>query len=187
MQAIADSTGRTAQARAFADAGKIPMASRSNCAASPRAAWLTSACTALTKATTFRRRWRDCSPGPRRAAWPTASGSATNGRILRSSRWRRCRYDVGLEVPDATLAEGEVSITTFPPFLVAEIEIAGTVELELRALDWLFRTWLPTSGYAPAHQTDVRGLERSSVRARDGALRNSRSAPDREGECPAVS
>jgi AraC family transcriptional regulator len=36
--------------------------------------------------------------------------------------------------------------------LIAEIEIAGTVELELRALDWLYLTWLPSSGYAPAHQ-----------------------------------
>ncbi len=64
----------------------------------------------------------------------------------------KCRYDAGLEVPHTTRAEGEVSITEFPPFRVAEIQIAGTVELELRALDWLFRTWLPGSGYAPAHQ-----------------------------------
>ena len=35
---------------------------------------------------------------------------------------------------------------------MAEIEIAGTVDVELRALDWLYLTWLPTSGYAPAHQ-----------------------------------
>ena len=35
---------------------------------------------------------------------------------------------------------------------VAEIDIAGPIELELRALDWLFGTWLPQSGYAPDHQ-----------------------------------
>lgn len=35
---------------------------------------------------------------------------------------------------------------------MAEIEIAGSVELELRALEWLYRGWLPASGYAPAHQ-----------------------------------
>ena len=64
----------------------------------------------------------------------------------------QCRYDIGVEVPDTTVANGEVSITTFAPTLAAEIEIAGTVELELRALDWLYRTWLPTSGYVPAHQ-----------------------------------
>ena len=64
----------------------------------------------------------------------------------------QCRYDIGVEVPDTTVANGEVSITTFAPTLAAEIEIAGAVELELRALDWLYRTWLPSSGYAPAHQ-----------------------------------
>lgn len=64
----------------------------------------------------------------------------------------KCRYDVGVEVPVGTCGEGEVSLTTFPPFEVAEIDIAGSIELELRALDWLFRTWLPSSGYAPAHQ-----------------------------------
>ena len=64
----------------------------------------------------------------------------------------KCRYDVGLEVPETSRVEREVSMTEFPPFEVAEVEIAGTMELELRALDWLFRTWLPSSGYAPAHQ-----------------------------------
>ncbi|MEO5722160.1 MAG: AraC family transcriptional regulator [Chthoniobacterales bacterium] len=64
----------------------------------------------------------------------------------------KCRYDVGLEVPGGIEGEGEVSITTFAATLLAEVEIAGSIELELRALDWLFRTWLPRSGYAPAHQ-----------------------------------
>jgi len=64
----------------------------------------------------------------------------------------KIRYDVGLEVPKATLADGEVSMTTFPPFAVAEVNIVGTIELELRALDWFYLTWLPSSGYAPAHQ-----------------------------------
>jgi AraC family transcriptional regulator len=64
----------------------------------------------------------------------------------------QCRYDIGLEVPDATLADGEVSITSFAATLIAEIDIVGAVDLELRALDWLYLTWLPSSGYAPAHQ-----------------------------------
>jgi AraC family transcriptional regulator len=64
----------------------------------------------------------------------------------------KCRYDVAVEVPDNTLAEGEVSINVFPACLVAEMEISGSIELELRALDWLYLTWLPSSGYAPAHQ-----------------------------------
>jgi AraC family transcriptional regulator len=64
----------------------------------------------------------------------------------------KCRYDVGLEVPGTTLPDGEVSMTDFAPCLAAEIDIAGSVDVELRALDWLYRTWLPCSGFAPAHQ-----------------------------------
>ena len=33
--------------------------------------------------------------------------------------------------------------------IVAEIEIRGDLELELRALQWLYGTWLPRSGYVP--------------------------------------
>jgi len=63
-----------------------------------------------------------------------------------------CRYDVGVEIPaDANVDDG-VSVTTFPPMRVAEVEIAGRIELELEALDWLYTTWLPRSGYAPDHQ-----------------------------------
>ena len=64
----------------------------------------------------------------------------------------KCRYDIGVEVPAGTLGDGEVSITTFVPCLAAEIDIAGSVDLELRALHWLYFTWLPRSGYAPAHE-----------------------------------
>ena len=64
----------------------------------------------------------------------------------------KCRYDIGVEVPGTTVGEGEVGITTFAASLVAEVAIAGSVDLELRALDWLYLTWLPSSRYAPAHQ-----------------------------------
>jgi AraC family transcriptional regulator len=64
----------------------------------------------------------------------------------------RCRYDVGLEVPDTVLPEGEVGLTSFPACAVAEVEIKGTIDVELRALQWLYLVWLPNSGYAPAHQ-----------------------------------
>ena len=64
----------------------------------------------------------------------------------------KCRYDVGVEVPVATRADGEVSVTEFPACRIAEIGIAGPLDLEVRALEWLYRSWLPGSGYAPAHQ-----------------------------------
>ncbi|HXI14453.1 MAG TPA: GyrI-like domain-containing protein [Thermoanaerobaculia bacterium] len=64
----------------------------------------------------------------------------------------QCRYDIGIEVPPATRVEGEVSTMVFPACKVAEIEIKGGIDLELRALQWLYGEWLPNSGYAPAHQ-----------------------------------
>jgi AraC family transcriptional regulator len=63
-----------------------------------------------------------------------------------------CRYDVAVEVPAGVNADRIASINIFPPCLAAEVEIKGDIELELRALQWLYLTWLPTSGYAPAHQ-----------------------------------
>ena len=35
---------------------------------------------------------------------------------------------------------------------VAEVEIRGPIDLEMRALDWLFGTWLPASGFVPTEQ-----------------------------------
>jgi AraC family transcriptional regulator len=64
----------------------------------------------------------------------------------------RCRYDVGLEVPADVRADGAIGAIDFPPMQLAEIAIDGPIELEMRAIDWLFGTWLPTSGRAPDHQ-----------------------------------
>jgi AraC family transcriptional regulator len=63
----------------------------------------------------------------------------------------RCRYDLAVEVPHPVRADG-VGHLQFPPMQVAEVELRGGVDLELRALDWLYRTWLPTSGYVPTEQ-----------------------------------
>ena len=63
-----------------------------------------------------------------------------------------CRYDVGVEIPEKVTLDGEISETRFPAMRVAEVDIAGPIELEMRALDWLYTTWLPRSGYAPDHQ-----------------------------------
>ena len=63
-----------------------------------------------------------------------------------------CRYDVAVTVGDAEIRRDEMSTHVFPPMRVAEVEVRGGLELEQRALDWLFRTWLPASGYVPADQ-----------------------------------
>ncbi|MFK7766861.1 MAG: GyrI-like domain-containing protein [Mariniblastus sp.] len=60
-----------------------------------------------------------------------------------------CRYDVGVVVPEP-FESREVGWFDFPGMLVAQVEIRGTIDLEMRALDWLFRTWLPSSGFIPS-------------------------------------
>ncbi len=62
-----------------------------------------------------------------------------------------CRYDVGLEVEHVE-PEGEIGRFDFPPMRVAQLEVRGDLELEIRALDWLFGSWLPRSGYVPTEQ-----------------------------------
>ena len=64
----------------------------------------------------------------------------------------RCRYDIGLEVPDAFQPEPGVGAIDLPAMTVAEVDIAGPIDAEQRAIDWMFRTWLPQSGYVPADQ-----------------------------------
>jgi AraC family transcriptional regulator len=66
----------------------------------------------------------------------------------------QCRYDVGLEIPADAVVERDsgVSATRFDAMKLAEVALDGDISLELRALEWLFGTWLPRSGYAPDHQ-----------------------------------
>lgn len=35
---------------------------------------------------------------------------------------------------------------------VAEVDVRGGIDLELRALEWLYGSWLPSSGFAPDDQ-----------------------------------
>ncbi len=60
----------------------------------------------------------------------------------------KCRYDVGVEVPDS-FTDAEVGCFEFPAMRVATLELRGGIDLEMRALDWIYRTWLPRSGYVP--------------------------------------
>lgn len=63
----------------------------------------------------------------------------------------RCRYHAAVECADFTPA-GEIGRYRFPPMLVAQVEVKGDIHLELRALQWLYGSWLPRSGYVPADQ-----------------------------------
>jgi AraC family transcriptional regulator len=59
-----------------------------------------------------------------------------------------CRYYVAVEA-EAFTPKGEVARYRFPPMVVAQVAIRGGIGLELRALQWLYGSWLPRSGYVP--------------------------------------
>jgi AraC family transcriptional regulator len=59
-----------------------------------------------------------------------------------------CRYYVAVEA-ERFASKGEIGRFEFPSMFVAEVEIRGGIDLELRALQWLYGTWLPRSGYVP--------------------------------------
>jgi AraC family transcriptional regulator len=62
-----------------------------------------------------------------------------------------CRYDAALVVDDVEPA-GEIGRFEFAPMRVAEVVVKGDLALEARAIDWLYKTWLPRSGYVPDDQ-----------------------------------
>jgi AraC family transcriptional regulator len=70
-----------------------------------------------------------------------------------------CRYDVAVQLSRSTASDGmngmnktngTIGRYDFPAMRVAQIDVRGSLELELRALEWLFDRWLPASGYLPA-------------------------------------
>jgi AraC family transcriptional regulator len=62
-----------------------------------------------------------------------------------------CQYHVAVEA-DRFVPTGEIGRYEFPPMIVAQVEVRGGIDLELRALQWLYGTWLPRSGYVPDDQ-----------------------------------
>jgi AraC family transcriptional regulator len=68
----------------------------------------------------------------------------------------QCRYHVAVVAPagrdGAFEAKGEVGKYRFPPMLVAQVDMDGGIDLELRALRLLYGVWLPRSGYVPDDQ-----------------------------------
>lgn len=63
----------------------------------------------------------------------------------------QCRYHAAVEC-EKVVARGEVGKYRFPAMTVAQVEVKGDINLELRALYWLYGVWLPQSGYVPADQ-----------------------------------
>jgi len=62
-----------------------------------------------------------------------------------------CQYHVAVEA-ERFVPRGEIGRFRFPPMVVAQVELRGGIDLELRALQWLYGTWLPRSGYVPDDQ-----------------------------------
>jgi AraC family transcriptional regulator len=61
-----------------------------------------------------------------------------------------CGYYIGVETGARVhQARGEVGRHRFPEMMVAQVEVRGGIDLELRVLQWLYGTWLPRSGYVP--------------------------------------
>lgn len=60
----------------------------------------------------------------------------------------QCRYHVAVEAEDFS-PRGEIGRFRFPAMTIAQIELRGGIDLELRALQWIYGSWLPRSGYVP--------------------------------------
>jgi AraC family transcriptional regulator len=64
---------------------------------------------------------------------------------------RLCRFDWCLSVPSHWRADGVVSVLDFPECQVATIRCRGDLLQEDKAIQFLFRYWLPRSRYQPAN------------------------------------
>jgi AraC family transcriptional regulator len=62
-----------------------------------------------------------------------------------------CQYHVAV-VAERFDPRGEIGRYKFPPMTVAQVEVRGGIDLELRAFQWLLGVWLPRSGYVPDDQ-----------------------------------
>lgn len=60
-----------------------------------------------------------------------------------------CRYDICLTIPNDWLPAGDIDIRTFPACQIAYIHCAGDIRLIDRAIQYLYRYWLPNSTYLP--------------------------------------
>ena len=60
-----------------------------------------------------------------------------------------CRYDVCMTVPTATQPPANMSVRTLPACRIAAIHCVGDITLVDRAWQYLYRHWLPSSGYLP--------------------------------------
>ena len=59
-----------------------------------------------------------------------------------------CAYYTAIEA-ERFAPRGEIGRFRFPPMTVAQIEMRGGIDLELRLFQWFYGAWLPRSRYVP--------------------------------------
>lgn len=64
---------------------------------------------------------------------------------------RLCRFDWCVAVPPGWRESGDVSVRNFPACRVAAVRCQGGLEQAGKAVQYLFRYWLPRSRYQPAN------------------------------------
>ena len=94
---------------------------------------------------------QDASSADAAAFFKRIHGHARRITLTEIVAMENCRYDAAVEVDDVR-PEGRIGRFEFPAMRVAEVRIVGDIALEVRALDWLYGTWLPRSGYEPDDQ-----------------------------------
>ncbi len=67
------------------------------------------------------------------------------------TRLEDCRFDWCLSIPSGVQVTGDISVRRLPAHQSAAICINGDIALEDRAIQYLWRYWLPRSQYQPAN------------------------------------
>lgn len=74
-----------------------------------------------------------------------------------------CRFDWCLSVPNDWKAHGDINMQMFPACEVAVIRCLGDIGQEDKALQYLFRYWLPRSRYQPANLAGMEIYRRQPI------------------------
>jgi len=91
--------------------------------------------------------------------WAEPRGLLGNGTTL-SVFWdnpditpaENCRTDACITVPGATEVSGDIRLQTLPGGRCAIYHTEATNEELLQAWQWMFKEWIPSSGYMPANR-----------------------------------
>ncbi len=94
----------------------------------------------------------------RMMAWARARGFHRAGTLIGMSRdepeitpLEKYTYDVCHTVPEGTARDGEIGIRRIPANRFATLHVQGGIRMVFSAWSYLFKDWLPSSGYQPTH------------------------------------